>query len=431
MKRVSDITVAVVDSGLFLPMAFRIAEEAKRVIFCPPCEKTPCTVKSACIGDGFSEIEHRRDFWPVIDEIDLFCFPDCHHASLQLYLESIGKSVWGCRGADALELNRLGFMGLLKTLGLDVPKFEAVRGLDALRDALKDESDKYIKISRYRADMETFHWRDMAHDEGWLDWLAVNFGPLKNHMRFLIFDSIETDLEIGCDTYCADGQWPGLMLNGIEWKDKSYFAAVTKREAMPDQIKQVLEAFTPYLASHRYRQAWSMEVRVKDDKAYFIDATVRGGLPSTASQHLLWKNFTEIVWAGANGELVEPEPTAQFSIETMVTTKSEKDSWDTVELPDELKRNCRFSSCAFVDGKYCFPPDDLHTGDLGWLAAVSDTPIGALKKLQEYEALLPDGLQIDTSSLVKVIQEIESMSEAGIEFTKYKMPDVAAVIGGT
>ena len=40
---------------------------------------------------------------------------------------------------------------------------------------------------------------------------------------------------------------------------------------MPEQTLHVIEAFSPILAQKKYRQFWSMEVRVKDDKAYFID----------------------------------------------------------------------------------------------------------------------------------------------------------------
>ncbi len=320
------------------------------------------------------------------------------------------------------------FMKMVRQLGLDVPGYQMVVGLDALREHLKDETDKYIKMSRYRGDVETFHWRDMAHDEDTLDWLAVSFGPLKNHMRFLVFDAIDTELEIGADTYCVEGKWPELMLSGIEWKDKSYFGVVNKRMDMPEQILRVLEAFSPFLASQHYRQHWSMEVRIKDDKAYFIDATVRGGLPSSASQQLLWKNFPEIIWAGANGELLEPDPAAMFSIETMVTAKTEKDAWTSVELPEELNRNCRFANCAFADGRYCFPPDDTHLGELGWLCAIGDTPKAVLDEIKRLADLLPDGLNADVENLAGVLKEIDTAQKEGVPITDSPVPEPAAAI---
>lgn len=428
MKPIDQVTFCVVDGGLFLPLAHCLAEKAKRVLFCSPDQRAFPSVKQACIGDGFPDIERVRCFWPELDEIDCFVFPDIGHGALQEHLVSIGKAVWGSRFGDILELNREHFMNVLGGSGLDVAPFEVVIGWTALRDHLREKKDKYIKISRYRGDMETTHWRSWGEDEGWLDWLAVNLGSVKEHMRFLVFDSIDTDLEIGGDTYCVDGQWPALMLNGIEFKDKSYFGAVTKQEAMPEQIRHVLEVFGPELNRYVYRNQWSMEVRVKDDKAYFIDATCRGGMPSSGSQQLVWENFPEIIWAGANGDLVEPEPAAQFTIECMITSKCGKDLWDQVELPEELRRWARFSSCALVDGRYCFPPDEFHEGELGWLVALGDTPAETLDRAKELADMLPDGLNADVEALAGVLKEIEEADKQGIPFTEQPVPEPATVI---
>lgn len=423
MKEIGEVTCCIVDTGLFVPMAMRMAESCKRVLYYSPDKRGFPSIKQGCIGDGFENVERVNEFWPMLSDVDLFCFPDSQHAGLQLYLESIGKAVWGSRQGQDLEQRRKYFMQVLEQIGLEVPVFVDILGLEALRHHLHDKEDKYIKISGWRGDMETTHWRSFRQDEGWLDWMAVNLGPvLKNHMHFLVFDSIETDLEIGCDTYNVDGRWPGLMLNGIEGKDKSYFAAVTKTQDMPEQIGTVLEALAPMLSKYRYRNQISMELRVKGDKAYYIDATQRGGMPSTASQHLLWKNFPEIVWGGSNGQLIQPQPAGQFSIETMITSKGGHDTWDVAEIPDELLPWCRFSNCCYVDGLFVFPPDELMGNDLGWLCAIGDTPKEALQAIKDQADMLPDGLNADVEALAPVIAEIESAGEQGIEFTHKPMP---------
>lgn len=428
MKSVSDVTCCVVDSGLFLPMALRLSEEYKRVLYWSPDQRAFPSVKQACIGDGFDSIERVRDFWPMFDEVDLWVFPDVGQSSLQEFLVSRGKAVWGSRGGDILELSRERFMKVLAQTGLDVPDYEVMNGWTNLRTYLRDKEDVYIKISRYRGDMETTHWRSWREDEGWLNWLAVNFGSFKEMIRFLVFASIETDLEIGGDTYSIDGQWPDLMLNGIEAKDKSYFSAVTKRQDMPEQIQAVMEAFSPILAPYSYRNQWSMEVRVKDEKAYFIDATCRGGMPSSGSQQLLWSNFPEIVWAGANGEMVQPEPAAKFSVECMITSKTGKDLWDDVEVDPELIPWVRLSSCAYVDGRYCFPPDEFHEGELGWLVALADTPTETVERVKALADLLPDGLDANVEMLTAVIKEIEQAEKHDIPFTDKPIPGPAEVV---
>src|SRR4029077_9503930 len=152
----------------------------------------------------------------------------------------------------------------------------------------------------------TAHWRSWDEDESNLDYWAVEFGSIKEMVRFMVFDKIGDDLEIGGDPFNIDGQWPKLMLRGDELKDKVYIGAVTPMEQMPDPIQEVMEAFCPLLKEQRYRNYLSIEMRGEGDKWFFIDAACRLGLPSSASQLALWSNFPEIIWAGAHGELVEP-----------------------------------------------------------------------------------------------------------------------------
>lgn len=426
MKEVSDVTFLVVDSGLFLPFARRLAEEAKRVIWYNSDRQSFPSLKQGCIGDGFEDLDHTLDFWPLLKDVDCVCFPDIGHAGLQDHLRRLGFPVWGSGDADALEINREGFLGKLDHLGLQVPEFTVKVGVKALGEYLVDKEDQYIKVSRWRGDMETTHWRNWKMDNGWLDWLAVSLGPLKHYLRFLVFPAIKTPLEIGGDNYNVRGQWPQTMLNGLEHKDTTYFSSVTKYGDMPEQLQEIMDAFGPLLRGAATQ--WSMEVRIKGDKALFLDPTLRGGMPSSASQQLLWANFPEIIWAGANGELVEPEPVAKFSIECMVTSKTGKECWDVVELPKALERHMRFSSCCYVDGCYGFPPDEFHSGELGWLCAIGDTPRETLDRAKELCDLLPDGLDGNIENLVGLIKEVEEGEKQGIPLTPEPMPEPAEVI---
>lgn len=106
MKPISEVTFCLCDSGLFEPLAFCLAEQAQRVIIWSQDQRSFPSVKQACIGQGFDNIERVKDFWPYLDEIDCFTFPDIGQAALQLHLESIGKPVWGSRNGDILELDR-------------------------------------------------------------------------------------------------------------------------------------------------------------------------------------------------------------------------------------------------------------------------------------------------------------------------------------
>jgi hypothetical protein len=428
MMKIEDCNVAVIDTGLFVQFARTMAARAKSVIYYNPEVRAFPSIHQSCIGDGFDNIEVVRSFWPYLDDIQLFCYPDCGRGDEQMYLRSIGKPVWGSGHGEALELKREWFLEVLKEVGLEVPEYHVCEGLNNLRQYLSDKEDQYVKISRYRGDLETSHWINGRMGAGWLDSLAVRFGPLQHALHFLVFPAIPATVEVGGDTYNIDGQWPATLLNGIESKDKSYFAAVTARDKMPRQVQAVMEAFGPVLKHLGYRGQWSSEIRVTDDSFFFLDATCRGGMPSSGSQQMLWNNFADIVLAGAQGELIEPEPAGKFSIETMITSADAHDDWDTVEIPEELEGIAQFSNCCYVDGAYAFPPCEHGGKDLGWLVSIGNTPSEVLQKQKDAADLLPDGLSADCESLASVIKSIDEAEKVGVGFTQQEMPEPAEAL---
>ena len=413
-------------NGLFLPLARRLAEDGDRVLYQTPADSRD-RVNEDVIGEGFPDLEWCEDLWLIKKEVDCFVFPDVRHLGIQQELRSQGYPVWGAGSAMRLELDREFFLRKLKELNLDVPEYEVKLGLTELQDHLKDKEDIYIKVSKWRGSWETFHWRSWKEDAHRSDIWGVRFGGLKELIRFICFPAIKTNLEIGADTYCIDGRWPNTMLHGIECKDEAYFSAVTKRDEMPEELLPIMEAFSPFLRDGQYRCQWSMEVRVSDKGNFFIDATTRGGLPSTAS-FLMAKNVPEIILSGAHGELVEPHYGFKFSAECMVKIKGEHGAWETIVLPDELKQNMKLSDCCMVEGQAWFPPDEGHSDEIGWLVATGDTPTEVAEEMNRLADLLPDGADACVESLASVIREIESEQEQGIKFTDSQLPDPSVVL---
>jgi hypothetical protein len=423
----SNKTALVFDHGLGIPIAQRLSRDFKRVLYHTPWEKGFSTINEAIIGDGMTGIERCQDYWKVKNEVDLWVFPDIQHSGLQVELESQGRAVWGSREADRLELHREYFLTVLKGLGLQLPKWEVCVGISNLREHLKDKEDKYVKISKYRGSLETKHFRSWKLDENLLDLWAVRFGAARHHIRFLVFDAINTPLEIGADSYNIRGQWPSLMLHGIEKKDEAYLSVVTKRSDMPDFSKEIMDAFAPVLEKERYANEWSMEIRVKDGIPYFLDPTTRLGLPSTATQLEIWENWSEIVMAGAHGEMTEPKPTAKFSAELILKAKCDDRLWPTVEIPNGLSQWCKVTDCCADEGVTSWPREGGDDESAGWLLALGDTPTEVLETMKEHVKMLPEGLCADIAPLADVIKEIEQAESKGIEFAE-RMPEPAVAL---
>lgn len=428
MKDLSQITACVIDHGLFLPLALKLGETYKRVLYHTPWERDFPTVNQCVIGDGFERIERCDDFWAHRDEIDLFVFPDILHGGLQLELERRGFPVWGSRQAQTLETNREKFHEVLAEVGLEVPVFKVIVGVTALAEHLRHQSDKIIKISKFRGSIETCKWRDYSVDAGMLDSWAVQFGPCKDLVRFLVFDKIETDIELGCDTFNVRGRWPRQMIQGYEAKDAGFLSTVKPTSEMPDQVKQVLDAFGPILGGYNYANSFSMEIRVQDEKSYFIDPCCRFPMPPTGSKTEIWTNLAEVIAAGAEGELIEPETSAQYAAEVAVKLCGDKKEWRVTEVPDTLKRWLKFSNCCEIDDRLCFPPLEFSEDKVGWLVATADDLDTLIENLLDHVAQLPPGLSTDTQPIVELLAQVRTAEAQGIEFSNERIPEPAAAL---
>lgn len=419
MKDISQSTALVFDHGLFISTARCLAQKFKRVLYHSPYESAYVTLNDCVLGDGFGDIERVDDYWEIKNEVDVWVFPDIQHAGLQVELESQGRAVWGPRKADSLEINRQKFLRVLAEIGLKVPPHHVIRGLTNLRLFLKDKEEKFIKVTKYRGTIETRRWRSDDLDSGWLDELAVKLGPTQDKFTFLVFDDIDAPVEVGGDTICVDGKFPNLMLHADEFKDKSWIGTVTKREDMPEILQDVMNAFAPVFSAERFRSQFSMETRGD----YFIDPTCRGGLPSTGTQLNLWKNFPEIVHAGAHGELVEPEAKNPFAVECVLSIKGEEGSWWKTRIPEELEPFAKFQWCCEVDGAICFPPNESRSPEIGWLVTGGETIKAAIEEMHELVKQLPAGLDAGTDSLFGLLKQIKEGEEQGVEFGDKPVPE--------
>lgn len=417
MNELASKTCLVWDHGLDIGLAERLSRDDGfgRVLYHSPYQEGFSLFDKAILGWGVGRIERCNDPWRVKKEVDCFVFTDIEHSGEQEELESQGFAVWGARRGDSLELNRQKFHKILGDVGLDVPKFDLVMGITKLKEYLKaNDKPCYIKSERFRGSWETVHFRSWKLDEGMINFRHCKLGKKGDLMDFLVFEPIETKLEIGGDTWNIDGGWPLLMLHGDEAKDKAYLSAVTKRTDMPPQIQEILSAFGPVLKPYRYRQFWSMEDRVKGLHHYFGDATTRGPFPASASHMEIWKNFPMIIWAGAHGELIEPEAAAKFTCEVMVNIKAEEGMEATAEFPEELKQWLKPADCYVIDGVLCIVPE-AH--EAGWMVAIDDTVEGVIEKQKAQCDLLPDGMSADMEPLAELLQVVNEAEDKGIEFS--------------
>lgn len=429
MTDLSDKTACVIDRGLFPAIALCLAEQFGKVFYVGPEERVMPRLAEAIVGDGFEKIIRAPDLWTVKDESDIFVFTDIGHAGEQAELVRQGRAVWGHHGADVLEVNKGEFLRTLKMMDMAVPPHQTMRGISKLRAFLNTREDFWVKVSRFRGDWETFHWRNRELDTAALDCAAYRLGPLQEKVLFYVFDKIETEVEDGIDTWRVGDKWPKRILHAMERKDKSLLGAMQDFADVSEEVRGVNEKFGPVLDAYGYQGPVSTEVRIAEDDIFFIDPTLRFGSPPHQLQTVLIKNLPEIIYHGAHGDMVEPESEHEFGAQVLITSDREKDEWLTFQMPDDLRPFVKAAFCCEVDDVFTIAPNPLENW-AGWLVATGDTIEETIDTLKERQDMLPDGFDCDLTSLCDLLRELESAKDEGITITDQPVPKPETVLKG-
>ena len=431
MKETVDVVACVIDRGTFFPVAGQLARGMKKVFYHMPNGESFKKFARGVMGHGHADVHITHDFWKHKEEIDLFVFPDsnCDDIGLQKELKSQGFAVWGSGSASELEEYRGIWIDKAEELNWPMPKTLRIKGLSNLRVFLKENEGEtyFIKISRWRGDMETFKADEPTQIRTDLDLLAAKFGPFQDEITFYVQENLDTDIEGGADTYFV-GDFPNKIVLGYEKKAQSYFATVKDRKDMPPEIFKPMQEIAPTLDSHGYCNMISSEVRLKDDKSYWLDPCLRFPSPAGEEQLELNKNFPDIVWHGANGQLVQPEIDETFCGEAIIGWTGEKSSWKSFTIPDEVKQWVKLYACAYHDGKYHYGPDQ-DSEAIGCAVALGHTPSEVLDRLKEIEEALKDApVQLFITEIADLFKEIEEAEKQGIEFSDKPLPEASEVI---
>jgi hypothetical protein len=435
MKEVADIHACFVDhDGLYFPLAQKLSLTYKKIDYYDPHSEAFPTLNAAMIGESFPEDERLErideyEFWTRKSQYDLYVMPDSQEAGLQHELVSQGKPVWGSQRSGLIEHSRETFIRILKDFGFEVPPFERVIGVSKLCEHLKPRDKQIIKVSRFRGTMETYKWENWDDGEAWLDAKSAELGGFKDLLPFLVFESIDTKFEIGSDTYAVGRKYPNLLLDGTETKDRSYFSALKPMDDLPEQTQAFWQAYSEVLGKTDHVNFVSIEIRVKDDHFYPIDITPRGPLPGSASQMELYANLPTIIAAGAQGELIDPEPAAYFSAECALTMDCKPPQMPSVRVPEKLDQWMKLGGIARVNGRCWFPPLKGDKGnEIGWLVAIGDTPKETIEKLKEYVSMLPPGVEARIDAIAQTLSEIEQAKDEGIVLTDQSLPPPQTVL---
>lgn len=415
------LSVLVYDYGNYFSVAERLSREdgfGSTYYFCTKIINGFPDHKPLDIGRNVSNVICVKEWAECIHEVDLIVFCDSHEPALQLYFESIGKKVFGCKRANELEHNKGLLLDTMKDLGLPVGIYYKIKGIDELDNFLKGIENVYVK-SELRGDCETFKHKTYSLTKGELVRMKNQMGAFQNEENYVICEPIESIAEIGIDTFCIDGKYPHKVMTGIEIKDSAFVGCVTEYNMLPKQLKIVTDKFSDLFNELGYRGAHSNEEIVGTDKrGYCIDLTNRFPQPPSDLYMEIYTNFPEIVWQVACGIVPNIEYTYKWGVQLIIKSDLGKTEPSPLIVPDEYKKFVKVKNLVIDDdGTWYYTPNNIEMREIGSVIGVGHTMKEAINMAKKIaDSIQGFDIQINSDCLEKAQEQIANLKKVGINY---------------
>lgn len=411
-------SVCMVDNGVYTELAAKLAETFGKVYYTSPWVADYPSSYHVFLGEGFSDFERVNDIWDIVDDVDLFVFPESHQGPLQNYLQAQGKRVWGSRNGDELELYREDAREYIESLGIPQPPYEVVKGMSALRKYIKsrDKEKLWVKISRTRGDTETFSVEGYNLAKNHLDELEAEFGPMAEYRSFVVEENLPDTFDLAIDTYCIDGKYPSKSLLGHEQKDQGYIGVVKDWNEFPPNIADGYQKMSDALSQYQYRNFFAMEFRVGKSEMYLSDPCMRVGSPIFELELNMMENLAEILWEGAEGKLVDPVYKGKYGYEVLVQSQWVDEHPLLLEFPEKYRDQIKLRYAAqFPDGLWILPQ---KAGPIfGAVVAYGDSIDDCVAEVEEISNQIKgQNVEAFTGSADKLKENLKEMEAWGIQF---------------
>lgn len=412
-----DKTAIVYDNGLFIELAKTLSKSFKKIYYYMPWKNAFPKSNQYIVGEGVEGIERIHNFWDYLDEADIIIFPDIYNGDLQLHLSSIGKLVWGGRKGEEMEIHRDKMKEHMKSLGLYTTPFKVIKGIKALRDYLKENSNVYVKCNGLRGDFESFHSPNYKLVEPVIDELEYKLGAMKYIKEFVVEKAYDGAVESGVDMYTIDGQFPTKSLVGIEVKDLGFVGKVLPYDKIPKKVIDFNEKIKDTLKNYEYRGFMSTEVRIGKDKSpYMVDFCARQASPPGELYQLMYKNLAEIIWYGSQGYLIDPVVEHKFGVEALIHSTWADKNWQEIEFPKKYRDNIKLRNACIIEGKYYCVPQEVGLPEIGAVVAEADTLDDAIKIVKEIaEQVQGYYIEVKIDSIDKALEQFKELEKFGVK----------------
>jgi hypothetical protein len=420
LKPIQQYRMCVVDSlgGNYLPQTIELSKHFDKTYYYCAIQNPFPYIAPASVGQGYQEIEVLNEFWNNLDKFDIIIFPDIYFKSWGSALRKMGKLVFGGSEGEILETDRKLFYQTLSELNMENGSYKVIQGITELKKFLKSERNKFIKVSYWRGQFETFNWISQQHNYPLLDEIEYGLGPLGNGVEFIVQSPIDAEIELGYDGYSVNGMTPQNFVFGVEIKNAGYLGKAETKDTCPEPIKRIDAQFGPALVKYKNTGFYSNEIRfnAQNNKAYYIDPAMRMGLPPSNVYLSMIDNWRDIIVQGAQGKLVEPVFNCKYGCEIILKSTYVNSNFLPIDFPKQISSNVKLKGSFIIDGKYYILPYKKYCGyDLEECGSVVVTgndyneimnkAMDICNQLEAYD------LRWESNALERALQEIKTLDD--------------------
>jgi hypothetical protein len=411
--------VLVIDTGLAIDHAMRFVEEGCTVYyFLTGFMSAFPTFQETVIGDGFP-IEKVEDWGGVVDKVGLVYITDNVFPRLAEYLRKRGKLVYGpSPELVRWEADRVYGYQKMQEYNIDVPPGKVCKGKDELisyiREKEREERRVWVKIeNRFRGQIETFSAATAEEAETLLG--QAGLGPYVDEAEFLIQENVD-GVEIGCDGYVTPEGVLEPIAYTIEKKGRGN-VAVWQRGS--DFVDMWYDKVMDVVLDDDYRCNLSVEAIWDGSHFYVLEPTPRNPYPVSSLYPRFIKNWVDVVWAVAEGRVVEVDVDWEepYMVELTIST-SEKDLMRVIDVPDELVKwngeGVGFRRVVYKNKNWWYIPGDSIVATVNVKGSSVDE---CFRKAEEMvKEVKCSFIDVDWTIRDDVIEDVGKLEEMGEKF---------------
>jgi hypothetical protein len=411
------------DAGIFTDIAASLADGGKNeVILTSPWQTVYPQRKDHAPGVGIKGLKKEDAhgnpllFWDHVADADCIFNFDVGANDQIAFLRKLypKKSTWGSGKGERIEADRIFLKKLIDALDLDQVPHVIIKGVTALKQHIKKNPNKYVKINLWRGDMESFH--AVSEEDNRADFLKLELtlGPNAESTLFIVEDMIKAKAEIGYDGFFAGTDYADKCFCGIECAKNLYIAKVFDYDELPTPIHDTMEALAPVLEKVDYRGAISTEERMVSLKEhYLIDVCSRLPSPLSALYPEFINNWPEFVYQTGLGKACPLDIDVKYVGAFALSSMRGKDEYLPIKVKESDRDKIKFQSVTMHDGKYSGVKGNEI---IATIVAGGDSKEEVLNKIKEYSKLVDaPGLDNDAvNGIDKILEQFDELGGIGI-----------------